>query len=169
MSSRDNGVPNDLKDFFAVDFLNVKDRIHRTSHRPDFAKLVQVDPHSSADDRIFAVAKAGLLLVEAALPIGSVNTNSIWKPDYASQWRLMVQKATGPWELMRCLILLEDVITEEWIQPEIGHLRSCLPGRWKALDEASPSSLAMRVILLDRGILYGTVDKKRFRSKSKKS
>lgn len=168
LSSRD-GLPGELLELHAGKFLNAKNRVRGDLPLPDLAKILQTNPHSSADDRIFAMAKAAILAVEAALPVGSVNTNSVWKPEYAHQWRLMVQRATGSWELMRCVILFEDVVTEEWIQPEIGHLRACLPARWKALDEASPSSLAMRVILLDRAVLYGTVDKRRYRSKSKKS
>lgn len=114
--------------------------------------------------------KAAVLAIEAALPLGSVNhlDSGSWSPKFAGQWRLMVQQAEGPWNLMRCVILLEDVIGEEWIKEQIGHLRLCLPSRWKALDEACPSSLALRIFLLDRAIMYGTVDRRRYRSRSKK-
>jgi hypothetical protein len=161
-SSRD-GLPTELDELEAREFLKARDRARGDVSLPDFAKVAQTTPHSTADDHIFAVTKSGLLAVEAALPIGSVNTNSVWKPAFALQWREKVQTAEGPWDLMRCVLLLEDVISEEWMQPEIVHLRSCLPGKWKALDESSPSALAMRVILLDRGIQYDTVDKKRYK------
>jgi hypothetical protein len=170
LSSSRDGLPRELDELEAREFLKARDRIRGNAPLPDFAKVAQATPNSTADDRIFTTTKAGLLAIEASLPIGSVNTNSVWKSEYAHQWRLAVQLASGPWDLMRCIILLEDVISEEWMRPEIGHLRSCLPGRWKALDEASPASLAMRIILLDRGILYGTVDKKRYKiPKSKRS
>lgn len=168
LSSSRDGLPTELHELEAREFLQAKDRIRGNAPLPDFAKISQTTPNSTADDRIFAATKTGALAIESALPIGSVNTNSIWKPEYAQQWRLAVQQASGPWDLMRCIIILEDAVTEEWMRPEIGHLRSCLPGRWKALDEASPASLAMRIILLDRGILYGTVDKKRYKVAKKK-
>jgi hypothetical protein len=155
----------------AKSFLRSRDRARGTLPLPDFAKVAHTGPLATADDKVFATMKAALLAIEAALPIGSINNtdNGAWKPDFSKQWRLMVQQSIGPWNLMRCVILLEDTISEEWIKPQIGHLRSCLPSRWKALDETSSSSLAIRIILLDRGIIYDQVDKKRYKqSKSKK-
>merc|ERR1712151_1425953 len=115
------------------------------------------------------MGKAALLLIEAALPLGAVdNSNSgPWRRAIAQHWRLIVERANGPATLMRCVIVLEDTLSEEWIKPDVGHLRSCLPNRWKALAEASPASLAIRIILLDRGLMYGTVDRKRYGSKRK--
>lgn len=168
--SRD-GLPASLDAMEAKSYLRSRDRARGSLPLPDFARLAQTGPHDNADDKIFATMKAASLAIEAALPIGSVHNtdNGAWNPEFAKQWRLMVQQAIGPWDLTRCVILLEDTISEEWINPQIGHLRACLPSRWKALDEASPSSLALRIFLLDRGILYDNVDKKRYKpSKSKK-
>lgn len=162
VSFRD-GLPDELRDLRAREFLKAPDRARGSYPLLDFSKVSKTSPNSSADDRVLSVAKAALLSIELALPVGSVNTNSVWKPEYAERWRITVQGARGPWDLMRCTMLLEDIITEDWTRPEIAHLRSCLPGRWKALSEASPSSVAMRVTLLDRGLLYETVDKKRYR------
>ena len=168
-SSRD-GLPSALDHMRAKAFLRARDRARGSLPLPDFAVVSQTGTFATAEEKIFGTMKAALLAIEAALPIGSVHhtEKGAWRPEFAEQWRLMVQQSTGPWNLMRCVILLEDTISEDWIKPEIGHLRSCLPSRWKALDEASTSSLAIRIILLDRGILYDHVDKKRYKSKSKK-
>lgn len=166
-----DGLPGSLDELDAKAFLQSRNRARGNLPLPDFAKVAHPGPLATADERVFATMKAALLAIEAALPMGSIhNTESgAWKPDFAKQWRLMVQQSTGPWNLMRCVILLEDTISEEWIKPEIGHLRSCLPSRWKALDEASSSSLAIRIVLLDRGVFYDQVDTKRYKpSKAKK-
>lgn len=114
--------------------------------------------------------KCAVLTVEAALPFGSIDTSDTgcWKSLFAKQWRMLVANAKGAAALMRCLVLLEDSIFAEWVKVDIGHLRSCLPDRWKAVGEASSSSLAIRVILLDRSLKYGKVDRKRFSKRSKK-
>jgi len=153
----------------AISYLHAKDRARGNVPLPDFGRISHVAPNATEDEKIFATMKAAILAIEAALPIGSVNNaeGKDWAPEFSNQWRLMVQQAQGPWNLMRCVILLEDIISEEWIKEQIGHLRSCLPSRWKALDEACPSSLALRIFLLDRGIMYGTVDKRKFKSTSK--
>jgi hypothetical protein len=168
--SRD-GLPPSLASLEAKPFLRARDRARGPVPLPDLGAIARVGVDATEDDKIFASSKAALLAIEAALPTGSVNNTPTgpWRQELAQQWRRTVQKAKGPWNLMRCVILLEDTINEEWIKPEIGHLRTCLPSRWKALDEASPSALAMRIFLLDRGILYDTVDKKLYKpSKSKK-
>ena len=70
---------------------------------------------------------------------------------------------------MRCVILLEENINDEWIHPDVGNIYTGLPLRMKALEEASPSSLAMRIILLDKSLIYSRVDKKRYKpSKSRR-
>jgi hypothetical protein len=165
-----DGLPSVLNDMVARGFLWAKDRARGAAPLPDFASVAHVSAGASTDDRTFAMMKAALLLIEAALPIGSVDNTSDgpWKPDTARQWRKVVEGAEGPAKLMRCVILLEDTITEDWYKPDVGHLRSCLPSRWKALGEASAASLAIRIILLDRGILFGTVDRKRYVESTKK-
>jgi len=165
------GLPAALDAMNAKDFLRAKDRARGNAALPNFSKVAQCDPLDTSDDKIFATMKAALLAIEAALPIGSVNTldRGAWNSRFAEKWRRKVLAVTGPWDLLRCVILLEDSIGEDWIKPEMGHLRTCLPGRWKALEEASASSIALRIILLDRAILYGSVDRKRYKaSKSRR-
>lgn len=165
-----DGLPWPLNKMEAQRFLRIRDRARGAVPLQDFATIAQVSAGASSDDRTFAILKAAVLLIEAALPIGSVDTTSkgMWKPELAEQWRLMVERAEGPAKLLRCVILLEDVVTEEWLKEDVGHLRSCLPNRWKALGEVSVASLAIRVVLLDRGLIYGLVDKKRYVASTKK-
>jgi len=156
-----DGIPHSLKNMEAKVHVRATNRARGDAPLPDFASIAHVGVGASTSVRTFALMKAAVLLIEAALPIGAVDTtsNGAWKPAVAKQWRLTVERTDGPAKLLRCVVLLEDVITEEWLKQDVGHLRACLPNRWKALSEISVASIAMRIILLDRGILYGQVDK----------
>lgn len=159
-----SGLPTSLNQMFAKDYILARDRARGTLAPPDFARIAQLDGDPSSNEKTFAMMKAALLAIEAALPIGCIDTRDSgpWRADLAMQWRLVVANAGGPAELMRCTIMLEDIISEEWMKENVGHIRSCLPARWKAVAEASPSALALRITLLDRAIKYGNIDKKRF-------
>lgn len=163
------GLPPALNMLRAKDYLNIRDRARGNLPLPDFARIAYLNEGMSSSEKTFGLAKAALLAVDAALPIGSLDATDKgpWRSTYAERWRSMVKKAEGPAQLMRCIILLEDTITEDWIKQDLGHLRTVLPGRWKALGEATPAGLAMRIILLDRAIMYETVDRKRFSCKKK--
>jgi hypothetical protein len=116
-----------------------------------------------------AIVKAGLLAVESALPVGCIDNRATgpWRHKFATQWRLSVVNAAGPAALMQCVILLEDTISEEWFKEDVGYVRSCLPARWKAISEASAASLAIRLILFDRAVIYSNVDCKRYAARKK--
>jgi hypothetical protein len=163
-ASKREGLSPALNSMEACAFLRANDRARGSALLPDFASIAKVGNRASTDCRTFAVLKAAVLLIEAALPEGAIDTTSkgLWKPSVAQQWRVMVEKADSPSSLLRLVILLEDSITEEWFKTDVGHLRACLPNRWKALNEASVASLAIRIILLDRGLDYVTIDKKRY-------
>ena len=163
-AAKRDGLPPALNRMEAISALRKPDRARGNAFLPDFASVAHADAGASSNSRTFAIMKAAVLLIEAALPLGAVDVTSkgSWRPDVAKQWRLMVERAVGPANLLRCVILLEDVITEEWFKPDVGHTRSCLPNRWLALSEASVASLAMRIVLLDRGLLYDIVDTTRF-------
>lgn len=163
-------LPPALNMLVAKQYLYARDRARGSLVLPDFLRVGTVDIQSSSSEKIFALAKAGALAVEAALPIGSLDhtDKGPWRSAFASRWRLLVEEATTAMQLMRCVIVLEDTITEEWIKPESAHARACLPNRWKALGEASPSAIAIRIMLLDRSIMYETTDRKRFSCKKKK-
>ena len=165
------GLPAEMSMLYAKEYLFARDRARGTSPLPDFSRIAQPTvKNPTYSDKTFAIVKAGLLAIEAALPVGCIDSrvSGPWRPKVATQWRLSVLNASGPASLMQCVILLEDTISEEWFKEDVGYLRSCLPARWKAIAEASPASLAIRVILLDRAIFYGNIDCKRFSSRKKK-
>lgn len=159
-----DGLPPVLSNLKAQAFLRARDRARGNAYLPDFSTVANAGASASSDSQTFALMKAAVLLIEASLPVGAVDTTSkgSWRPDVAKQWRLMVERAAGPANLLRCVILLEDVITEEWFIADVGHTRACQPNRFLALSEASVSSLAIRIILLDRGLIYGKVDASRY-------
>jgi len=165
------GLPSSLNLLAAKDFLRVSDRARGSAPLPDFARIAHVRNSESTSENTYACMKAAILAVEAALPVGSVDTtvdSGPWRPEIAQRWRSLVQNASGPAKLMQCVIFLEDLICEEWIKEDVGHLRTCLPARWKAIGEASPASLAIRIILLDRSVKYGLVDRRRYNRKKSK-
>ncbi|GKY93657.1 hypothetical protein MPSEU_000333100 [Mayamaea pseudoterrestris] len=164
------GLPTLLNGLVAKSYLGSKDRARGSGSLPDFSRVAQAESAHTVNASTFAAVKAAVLAVEAALPVGSIDVTETgaWRPEYSNKWRELVQVSEGPAKLMACVILLEDTISPEWIKEDIGHLRSTLPARWKAIGEATPSSLAMRIILLDRSIMYGNIDRRRFRSRKKK-
>jgi hypothetical protein len=153
----------------ASDYLHARDRARRNDPAPDFDHINNASDVVDSSNTL-TLMKCAILTVEAALPLGSIDTSNMgnWNPKHARYWRMLVISAKGPAALMRCLILLEDLIVTEWVKVDVGYLRSCLPDRWKAVGEASASSLAIRVILLDRSLKYEKVDRKRFAKTSKK-
>ena len=163
------GLPPILNTLNAKDFLDVRDRARGGMSLSDFGKISSRGAPKS-EQRKLSMMKAALLAVEASVPVGSVhNTNSgTWRPEYARQWRRMVKEADGPGALMRLVIYLEDMISEDWKRESVGHLLSCLPHRWKAIGEASASALAVRITVLDRTIKFATIDRKRYSKKKRR-
>jgi hypothetical protein len=164
------GLPTELSILYAKDYLYARDRARGSSPLPDFACVAHPGKMKpTLSEKTLAIVKAGLLAVEAALPAGCIDTraNGPWRQKFVTQWRLSVVNAEGPAALMQCIILLEDMISEEWFKEDVGYVRSCLPARWKAILEASPASLAIRLILFDRAIVYSNVDCKRYAARKK--
>lgn len=161
------GLPSALNLLAAKGFVDARDRARGMEELPDFSAIAQTKAEPSTNSNTFAMMKSAILAIEAALPVGSIDNSDtgMFSSSNARMWRSLVVSAEGPAQLMQCVIFLEDLIGEEWVKEDVGYLRSCLPARWKAIGEASPSSLAVRVILLDRSIRYGTVDRKRFNKK----
>jgi hypothetical protein len=155
------GIPAPLENMTAKDFLHASDRARCSATLPDFLEISKVAPSASSDERTFGLLKAALILVEAALPLGAVDISDQgpWSTALASEWRSVVRSALGPSSLMRCVILLEECLSLEWMQPQFSHLLACMPIKWKAVNEASVSSLATRIFLIDKGVHYDKVDK----------
>ena len=120
---------------------------------PDFRRLLAAPSSATFEDKAIQELKAALLLVEVALPNGSLK--AVWKVHTAQYWRSMLSKSTTPGNVMGCLVLLENAISKDWLRPNCEHLISCLPRHWKSINEASVSSIALRLGTLDRGLKYG--------------
>jgi hypothetical protein len=168
-SASRHGLPPSLNFLVAQKYLTARDRARGSAPLPDFACVAQVKVGQPSSAVTCAAVKVAMLAIEAALPIGSIDNtdNGVWRPEYARKWRKLVIEADGSSRLLQCLMHLEDVISKDWIKEDVGHLRSCLPARWKAVGESSSGALAIRAILLDRSILYSQVDKKRFSRRKK--
>uniref|UniRef100_A0A6T5Y014 Uncharacterized protein n=1 Tax=Thalassionema nitzschioides TaxID=33649 RepID=A0A6T5Y014_9STRA len=132
--------------------VNSPDRARGNARVPDFMDIAGISPLSSSIEIALGAGRAGLLLIEAALPEAAVETE--WSPAYSEAWRNVVKTATGPSTLMACAFLLEEHLDPEWLDPHMNHLLSCLPQRWKAIREATASSLCLRIFMLDQSIHY---------------
>lgn len=110
---------------------------------PDFRRLLAAPSSATFEDKAIQELKAALLLVEVALPNGSLK--AVWKVHTAQYWRSMLSKSTTPGNVMGCLVLLENAISKDWLRPNCEHLISCLPRHWKSINEASVSSIALRL------------------------
>ena len=152
-------IPEALDQFQAKVYFQARNRVIDSFSLPNLTKVAAVHPGAEPEEKSLATLRAAVLLVEAALPLGAVDASAkgAWKVDAASCWRSMVAKANDPASLIGCLILLENVISSDWLQPNAWHLLSSLPRPWKAVNEASVSSIALRLWILDRGIKYDLV------------
>ena len=152
--------PEPLEKFQARTFIKSKNRARGSStNLPPFSEIA-TSPNpdfSSTEVKSLATLKALLLMIEAALPEGSVLANSTWIT--ASSWRNMVQNANGAAALMGCLVLFEDALDEKWIEPHAYHLLSCMPRHWRAIQDASLSGVALRIWILDNGIQFAKTEK----------
>lgn len=159
---RRKAFPGMVKELAAISFLFAKDRSRAlNSPFPETSKILSLGPGASNYDKIFTYMKIALLLLEYSLPVGSINTseNGRWSPEVALCWRSLVENSDSPAKLMGCLTIFEDVISNDWIRPNCEHLLQCLPKHWKAMNEATIASLALRIWQLDSGIKYALAHK----------
>ena len=171
LASSRAGLPTDLNFLIAKDFLLSGDRARGSVPLPDFCKISWTDERRSNSEKILGLMKVATLAIEAALPVGSIHNTETgtWRSSYAREWRELVRTCEGPGALMRLVIHLEDSISPEWMREDVGHLRACLPNRWKAVGESCASGLAIRIILLDRCLKYGSFDRKRYAKRKRRS
>ena len=162
------GFPEPLEDFQSRNFIQSKNRARGSNtNLPSFSEIA-TSPNpdfSSTEVTSLATLKAIMLMIEAALPEGSVLANSTWIT--SSSWRDMVQNADGAAALMECLVLLEDALNEKWIEPNAFHLLSCMPRHWRAIQDASLSAVALRIWILDNGIQFAKTEKLKSNSRRK--
>jgi hypothetical protein len=148
---------------FAYQFLNAKKRARSTSvSKTDLFECAITRPGSSHGEILLGQLKSAILLIESALPRGSVgySGNGSWTPESAAFWRNFVKDAQGPESLMRCVLLLEDAINPDWLHSQATQLYACIPKQFRAVGEASLSSIALRVTILDRCLKYQQRKKK---------
>jgi hypothetical protein len=148
-------LPDSLRELKAFAYLFAPNRARGAVALPNFRQLLTTPLCASFEGKAIQELKAALLLIESSLPKGSLKV--VWKPHTALYWRSMVTKSTTPGYLMGCLVLLENAISKEWFSTNGEHLISCLPRHWKMINEASVSSIWLRINTLDGGIKYGTV------------
>ena len=103
--------------------------------------------------------RAALLLVEAALPMGSIDdiSEDRWNDNFVIAWRESAAAAGDASSLMQCQLLLEYGIRTTWYTSPGLKLMSCLPSRVHALRFPTVSGVAMRLWCLDQAIQYEKV------------
>lgn len=152
-TSANDVAPPELECMFAYKFLNAKKRARSTPvSKAELFECSFTRPSASHDEKLLGLLKGAILLIEAALPRGAVN--GVWNPQAAALWRNFVKDAQGPESLMKCVLLLENVISPFWLHSQATQLYSSIPTQWRAMGEASLSAIALRVGILDRCLKY---------------
>ena len=157
LSTEKTAVPFALHKLQAKTFLESPHRARMISPIMDFSKILNKAASTPTDDHRLDLLRSATLIIEAALPEGAVDTSTkgSWNAEKSSYWRSLVMNAKSPGDLMGCIILLENVLSNDWLRPNAEHLLGCLPRPWKAINDATVSSVALRIWVLDRGIKYG--------------
>ena len=152
-----NATPDELKGMFAFEFFDAKKRAKgKTRTAFEVFDCVYVGKHGSHDEKLLGLLKGALLMIEAALPRGSVATDEDghWNPESAALWRSLVKSSLGPETLMRCILVLEDAISPEWYHEQATQLYAAIPTQFRAMGGASLSAIALRISILDRCLKY---------------
>ena len=152
-----------LEEMFAYKFLNAKKRARSTpASNIEIFESAFTRPSASRDEKLLGLLKGAILLIEAALPRGSVGSSATvsWNTQAAALWRNLVKDAQWPGSLMKCVLLLEDAISPDWLHSQATQLYAAVPKQWRAMGEASLSAIALRVSVLDRCLKYQQKKKK---------
>ena len=142
---------------FAFQYFDAKKRAKgKTRTALEVFDCVSVGKHGSHNEKLLGLLKGALLMIEAALPRGSVATDEDgnWNPESAALWRSLVKSSLGPESLMRCILVLEDAISPEWYHEQATQLYAAIPKQFRAMGGASLSAIALRVSILDRCLKY---------------
>ena len=159
MLSKSIVPPFELNELKATEFLNSPNRAVMFTPVMNFRKIMNDVSNNPIDDNTLSLLQCATLTIEAALPSGMVDTSPTgsWNIEKSTFWRSLVMKSNSPGDLMGCIVLLENVISKDWLRPNAEHLLACLSRPWKAINDASVSSIALRLWVLDRGIKYGLI------------
>jgi hypothetical protein len=161
--SANDSSPPMLEKMFAFQFLNSKKRARPTPlSKAEIFETAFTSPSASPDEKTLGLLKGALLLIEVALPRGSVglSQNGSWNPLAVALWRNLVKDAQGPESLMRCVLLLEDAISSDWLHSQATQMYNSIPKQFRALGEATLPSIALRISILDRCLKYQQKKKK---------
>jgi len=156
-------VPPIIERMFAYSFLHAKKRARSTPvFESEIFECAFTRPSASGDESLLGLLKGAILLIEAALPRGSVGSSGYgsWNAQVANLWRNAVKDARGPESLMKCVLLLEDAISPDWLHSQATQLYAAVPKQWRAMGEASLPAIALRVSILDRCLKYQQKKKK---------
>lgn len=159
-TAANEAAPPELEAMFAYQFLNAKKRARSTPvNKAELFETAFTRPSASPSEKLFGLLKGALLLIEAALPRGSIASPS-WDSEAAALWRNFVKDAQGPESLMRCTLLLEDAISSDWFHSQATQLYASMATQWRAMGEATLSAIALRISVLDRCLKYQQRKKK---------
>lgn len=154
-----DAVPPTLEKMFAYNYLNAKKRARSTpASKSEIFGNAFKRQRASCDENLLGLLKGAILLIEAALPRGSIMCQGkafrSWNSEIATLWCNLVKDARGPESLMKCVLLLEDAISPDWLHSQATQLYAAVPKPWRAMGEASLPAIALRVSILDRCLKY---------------
>ena len=66
-----------------------------------------------------------------------------------------LQTASGPTDLTKCVIVLENALDSSWVRETSAKLIGQLPTNSKAIQSSNVSSVAIRIYMLDKALKYG--------------
>eukprot|EP01039_Chlorochromonas_danica_P011236 gene11236-12533_t len=114
---------------------------------------------SSTPAALLEMLKHAMFLIEAALPMGSVDDSheDRWMDDFVLSWRESVSLANDATALMQCQLMLEYGIRTAWLKPSGLKMFSSLPSRLHCLRHATYALVALRIFILDQTIKYDKV------------
>ena len=149
-------IPEELRALNASKYLTKTGRTHALQR-----SLTQPIPYSysvaSSSSPLYQL-KMSMLMIEAALPLGSVDdSDDRWGDDFVVPWRAAVIAAEDPTALMECQVMLEYGIRSQWLHAFGSKLMTCLPSRSHSLRFATLGLIAMRIWTLDQAVRYDKV------------
>ena len=120
------------------------------------SKALQVNDMNSSEEVALAKLRAALLVIESALVEGSVDTsdNGVWCEETSNAWQVRVEESRGAAGLMFCVLLLESALKPDTVIYNAAKLISNLPTHSKAVADATLSSVAIRIYMLDKGVNF---------------
>lgn len=109
----------------------------------------------SDSNNVLGVLKIAMAMIEGSLPAGAIDeSEDRWADNFVIAWRESLASSNDPYSLMQCQIMLEYGIRTAWYKKNGLKMMSLMPSRAHALRNATYSSVALRIWILDQSILY---------------